>query len=49
MIAEAGISAPSYSVLECENLDLHAFQFFKRQIFEQRATRRGQVMLHWIS
>src|SRR5438105_2440214 len=33
---------------ERQHFDLHSFQFFKRQIFEQCAARGGEIMLHWI-
>ena len=51
VITVAGIGGPGAGISDAscrERFDLQSFQFFKRQIFEQRATRRGQVMLHRI-
>ena len=32
-----------------EHLDLHPFQFFKRQLLEERAAGLGEIMLHRIA
>ena len=44
VIFVAGFIDPSYG----EHFDLHPLQFFKPQVFKQRASGRGQIVLHWI-
>src|SRR5207244_1193113 len=33
---------------ERQHFELHSYQFFKRQIFEQGTARGGEIMLHWV-
>src|SRR5207249_510708 len=44
MIAPAGVTDSGYR----KHFYLHPFQFFKRQVFKQRASGRGEVVLYRI-
>ena len=48
VIGGTRIGHAGYRLFEGEHFELQPFQFFERQTFEQRAPRRGEIMLHRI-